>query len=190
MPLEKPEPVETRNQKRLPGWVFGLALVLLVGFLAIIGGSLNKKTAAPIKIGDPIPEFSLTSLSGEKFISSELKGKVVLLNFWASWCTTCEDEAAFLENVWKEMAPGGQVLFLGVDWADTDPEALAYLQKFGITYPSGPDLGTKVSQLFRITGVPETYVFDPAGKLAAVTIGPFESEAEIRSLINGLLPEG
>ena len=88
------------------------------------------------------------------------------------------------------MQPSGKVLFLGVDYADTEPEALAYLAKFGITYPSAPDLGTKVSQIFRITGVPETYVFDPAGRLAAVTIGPFESEAEIRSLINGLLPEG
>jgi cytochrome c biogenesis protein CcmG/thiol:disulfide interchange protein DsbE len=190
MTMEKSEPVEEKNQRRLPGWVFVLALALLVGFLAIIGGSLNKKTAAPVKIGDPIPEFTLTSFSGETFHSTDLKGKVVLLNFWASWCTTCEDEAAALENVWKEMQPGGKVLFLGVDWADTEPEALAYLEKFGITYPSGPDLGTKVSQLFRITGVPETYVFDASGRLAAVTIGPFESEAEIRSLINGLLPEG
>ncbi len=190
MALEKSESVEPKEQKRLPGWVFVLALALLVGFLAIIGGSLNKKTAAPIKIGDPIPDFSLTSFSGETYHSSDLKGKVVLLNFWASWCTTCEDEAAALENVWKEMAPGGKVLFLGVDWADTEPEALAYLEKFGTTYPSAPDLGTQVSQLFRITGVPETYVFDPAGNLAAVTIGPFESESEIRSLINGLLPEG
>lgn len=190
MTLEKLEPVEKKNEKHLPGWVVVTALALLVGFLAIIGGSLNKKTAPPIKIGDPIPEFSLTSFSGETFRSSDLKGQVVLLNFWASWCTACEDEAAFLENVWKEMKPGGKVLFLGVDWADTEPEALAYIQKFGITYPSGPDLGTKISQLFRITGVPETYIFDPAGKLAAVTIGPFESEAEIRSLIIGLLPEG
>ena len=58
MTVEKLEPVEKKNQKRLPGWVFVLALALLVGFLAIIGGSLNKKTAAPVKIGDPIPEFS------------------------------------------------------------------------------------------------------------------------------------
>lgn len=190
MTLEKSEPVEKKEQTRLPGWVFVLALALLVGFLAIIGGSLNKKTVAPVRIGDPMPEFTLTSFSGETFRSSDLKGKVVLLNFWASWCKACEEEAVELENVWKEMQPGGNVLFLGVDWADTEPEALAYLEKFGITYPNGPDLGTKVSQLFRITGVPETYVFDLSGRLAAVNIGPFKSEAEIRALINGLLPEG
>ncbi len=186
------EPTLTKKVEpnRLPGWVIVLSLAALVGFLAIIGSSLNKKSTPAFKIGDPIPEFTLTSFSGETYNSSELQGKVVVLNFWASWCVTCADEAAALQKVWTEMQPGGNVLFLGIAWTDTEVDALAYMDRFGITYPSGPDLGTKVSQLYRISGVPETYIYDTAGNLAAVKIGPFESETEIRSIIEGLLPEG
>jgi len=186
-------PEESENQsakKHLPGWVVALSLTVLVGFLSVIGSSLIKKSSPAMHIGDPIPEFTVSTFSGETYHSADLKGKVVLLNFWASWCTTCEEEAVALEKVWNEMQPGGKVIFLGVAWADTEPEASAYLDKFGITYPNGMDLGTRVSQLFRITGVPETYIFDTSGNLAAVTIGPFGSEAEIRSVIEGLLPEG
>jgi cytochrome c biogenesis protein CcmG/thiol:disulfide interchange protein DsbE len=66
---------------------------------------------------------------------------------------------------------------------DTEPNSLAYLNKFGITYANGPDLRTTVSQMFRIRGVPETYVIDPDGKLAYIKIGPFESKDEIISAI-------
>lgn len=187
MTLESSESGENKKANHLPGWVIVLALALLIGFLAIVGTSLGRKSSPPFQVGDPMPDFSLTSFSGETYRSADLKGQVVLINFWASWCTTCADEAAALENVWREMQPSGKVLFLGVDYTDTEPDALAYIQQFGLTYPSGPDLGTKVSELFRITGVPETYVFDATGKLAAVTIGPFTSEDEIRSVIQGLV---
>ena len=79
-------------------------------------------------------------------------------------------------------------MFLGVDYVDTEPQARAFLKKFGHTYPNGPDLRTAISQLFRIQGVPETYILDPDGTLEYVQIGPFESADEIRTLIDPLLP--
>ena len=173
--------------KRFPVWGIVIAVVLVVGFLGVIGASLNQKTSPPIRVGDPLPAFSLTTFDGQIINTSELKGKVVLINFWASWCTTCADEAPALQAVWNEVAPGGKVLFLGVDYSDTEPEARAYMQRFGLTYPSGPDLGTRISQRFRITGVPETYVFDTSGRLASVTIGPFENVEEIRTVINSAM---
>lgn len=171
------------KSSRLPGWVIVLALAVLAGFLALIGSSLVRKSSPPIRVGDLIPDLTFTSFSGETYRLADLKGNVVLINFWASWCTTCEDEAVALQTVWQEMQPGGRVVFLGVDWADTEPEARAYLNRFGITYPSGPDLGTRISQRFRITGVPETYLFDTSGHLASVTIGPFSSAEEIRTAV-------
>ena len=77
-----------------------------------------------------------------------------------------------MEQVWREYKDGGQVVFLGVDWVDTEPEARGYLKKFDITYPNGPDLRTSISQLFRIKGVPETYLIGKDGKLADFQIGP------------------
>ena len=81
----------------------------------------------------------------------------------------------------------GDVIFLGVDYVDTEPQALSYLEKFQITYPNGPDLRTRISQAFRIRGVPETYFIDSEGKLAFKQIGPFSSLAEIKSVIDPLL---
>ena len=70
---------------------------------------------------------------------------------------------------------------------DTEPEALGYLKKFEITYPNGPDLGTRISQMFRIQGVPETYFIDQTGKLVYAQIGPFASEADIHAIIDPMI---
>jgi cytochrome c biogenesis protein CcmG/thiol:disulfide interchange protein DsbE len=110
-----------------------------------------------------------------------------MINFWASWCKPCEQEASDLRSAWDYYKDKGQVVFIGMDYVDTEPEARAYLEKFNITYPNGPDLGTKVSQLFRIKGVPETYFIDPTGVLRYVQVGPFTSVDEIKSIIDPLL---
>ncbi|HBF41235.1 MAG TPA: hypothetical protein DDW19_05545 [Anaerolineaceae bacterium] len=179
--------VNDAKPRHVPVWGSIIAVLLLVGFLGVMGASLVRNSTAPIKVGDAMPEFVLTSFEGQSYSPAELKGRVVLINFWASWCTTCADEAAALQTAWNAYEPGGKVLFLGVDYSDTEPEAKAYMQYFGLTYPSGADLGTRISQLFGITGVPETYVFDASGKLVSVTIGPFKNVDEIRSIVDGAL---
>ncbi len=78
---------------------------------------------------------------------------------------------------------------MGVDWTDTEAKANQYLEKFDITYPNGPDLGTRISQAYRTTGVPETYIIDQNGTLAYVKFSPFMSLNEITNAINPLLVE-
>ena len=95
----------------------------------------------------------------------------MVVNFWASWCVECYKEAALLEQAWQDHKDQG-VIFVGVDHLDTPKEALAYMEKYGITYPSGPDLGDKISQDYAITGVPETFFIDKDGNIAHVQIGP------------------
>jgi cytochrome c biogenesis protein CcmG/thiol:disulfide interchange protein DsbE len=180
---EKAQPA----QRGLPLWVMVTAFVVLLAFLAIIGLGLRRTQSGPITVGQDVPAFSLSTFDGQVINSADLAGKVIVLNFWASWCKPCEQEAAELEQAWKLYEPTGRVVFLGADYVDTEPEARKYLEKFGITYPNGPDLGTKISQMFRIRGVPETYFIDTDGKLAYVKIGPFISLQEIQSVIDGLL---
>lgn len=159
----------------------------LVLLLIIVGLMLARRQQGPVSVGSLAPEFSLTSFDGEDYQLSDLRGKVVLVNFWASWCKPCEQEAADMETAWRYYAPRGDVLFLGVDWTDTEPKALAYLEKFNITYPNGPDLRTRISQAYRTTGVPETYIIDKDGRLAYVKLSPFTSLSEIQAAIDPLL---
>jgi len=167
----------------------------LVVLLMVIGIVLNRRSEGNIQVGNRIPDFTLPLFSGyesndqSEIRFSDLRGKVVVINFWASWCKPCELEAADLQAAWEYYRPTGQVIFLGVNYVDTEPEARLYLQKFGITYPNGPDLGTRISQLFRISGVPETYFVDKNGVLRYVRVGPFTSLEEIQRQVDLLLAE-
>jgi cytochrome c biogenesis protein CcmG/thiol:disulfide interchange protein DsbE len=162
---------------------------LLILLLVIVGSMLAKRQQGPIRVGAPVPDFTLTSFDGQSYKLSDLKGKVVLVNFWASWCKPCEQEAADLEMAWRYYQPRGDVVFLGVDWTDTERNAKEYLTKFDVTYPNGPDLGTRISQAYRTTGVPETYLIDREGNLAYVKLSPFLSLAEVQAAVDRLLEE-
>ena len=159
----------------------------LVLLLMVLGVGLIQSQQGQVGQGEMAPDFELISFSGETYQISDFRGSVIVVNFWASWCESCKPEAADLEAAHKYYQPRGDVLFLGVDYVDTEPEALAYLEEFQVTYPNGPDLRTKISQAFRITGVPETYIIDQDGVIVYVRIGPFRSLEEIKSFIDPLL---
>ncbi len=178
---------EIKPPKKLPRWIVIGVFVVLLGFLALIGWGLKNAQEGPVQIGQKVPSFELSTFDGEKINTEDLIGKVVVINFWASWCKPCEQEAAELEEAWRYYEDSGKVVFLGVDYVDTETEALGYLEKFDITYPNGPDLRTAISQIFRISGVPETYIIDGTGRLAARKIGPFMSINEITSMIDTAL---
>jgi cytochrome c biogenesis protein CcmG/thiol:disulfide interchange protein DsbE len=187
MTVETHETTTTSTGKRLPLWVMGASFAGLLAFLALIAWGLNRNQAGPIVIGQKVPGFSLTTFDGQTLKTADYSGKVVVINFWASWCQPCEQEAPALEQAWQVYKQGGQVVFLGVDYVDTEPQALAFMKKFSVSYPNGPDLRTVISQMFHTTGVPETYILDRQGKLAYVKKGPFMSVVEITSVVDGLV---
>ena len=172
-------------------WVF------LVGLLTILGFQLNRTQEGTVQPGSRISDFTMTLFEGYEFNDqtqinfSDLRGKVVVINFWASWCKPCEQEAAALQAAWQEYEPTGQVVFIGADYVDTPTEANIYLKKFNITYPNGEDRDIQrarpLSQYFRITGVPETYFIDKDGILRYVHIGPLMTIDQIRAQIDPLL---
>ena len=177
----------TSAGKRLPLWVIVVSFAGLLAFLTLIAWGLHRNQAGPIAIGQKVPPFSLTTFDGQVLKTTDYAGKVLVINFWASWCQPCEQEANSMEQAWQVYKPGGQVVFLGVDYVDTAPQALAFMKKFEVSYPNGPDLRTIISQMFHTTGVPETYILDQQGKLAYVKKGPFMSIAEITSVVDGLV---
>jgi cytochrome c biogenesis protein CcmG/thiol:disulfide interchange protein DsbE len=187
--------IENKPARRgVPLWVQIIIWAVLAGLLVLVAIILGKRQQGTVQPGDQIPDFTLNLFSGYEHQGqsqvklSDLRGKVVVLNFWASWCKPCEQEAAELQQAWDKYGPSGDVVFLGADYVDTEPEARVYLQKFGIKYANGPDMGTRISQMFRIRGVPETYFIDKQGVLQYVKIGPFASVDEISTQIDKLLP--
>lgn len=161
----------------LAGW----GLIMLVSLQRVESTQLN---------GSKAPEFTLPlfdQFEEDEIKLADLRGQVVVINFWASWCVECYKEAALLEQAWREHEGQG-VMFIGVDHLDTEKEALAYMEKYGITYPSGPDLGDRISRDYAITGVPETFFIDKDGNIAHVQIGPIERE-QLYSLLEKLVAQ-
>lgn len=175
------------NQKFRPRWGRILAWTALAGLLLLLFFGLLRAQRGQLKVGEQAPDFTLTTFDGQTIRLEDLKGKIVLLNLWASWCKPCEQEAVDLESTWRYYEPHGDVVFLGVAWTDTDKKSLEYLSKFDITYPNGPDLGTRIYHAYRATGVPETYIIDRKGTLASVKLSPFLSIEEIKRAIDPLL---
>jgi cytochrome c biogenesis protein CcmG/thiol:disulfide interchange protein DsbE len=181
------------RRRGVPLWAQILIWAVLIALLIVLAITLKRSQQGTAQPGDKIQDFQLSMFSGYEMNGrnqvslSDLRGKVLLINFWASWCKPCEQEAAELRTAWAHYQDSGDVVFIGVDYVDTEPEARAYLEKFNIRYPNGPDVGTRVSQLFRIQGVPETYFVDKTGVLRYVQIGPFTSADQIQSIIDPLL---
>jgi len=162
--------INETNRRQIKSFYIIAAFVVLVAFLGLLGWGLVKAQKSPITSG-AAPDFTLTSFDGKTLTLSKLQGKVVVVNFWASWCPPCRVEAPYLEQTWRKYKDRG-VVFIGVDYVDTEPNALTYLKEFDITYFNGPDLGTRISQSYNIKGVPETYYVARNGEVRGNTIGP------------------
>lgn len=176
---------ETHTRVRMR-WGQWLAYGLLAALIGLLAWRIQDVYAGPVE-GGMAPDFTLTTFEGESITLSELRGQVVVINFWASWCDPCRDEAAYLENTWRKYQDQG-VMFLGVDYVDTEREALAYLAEFDITYPNGPDLGTRISDAYRIQGVPETFFIAKNGEVRSMHTGPLASP-QLDVIIEELLAE-
>jgi len=178
---------QAKPARRRTLWL-ALALALILAFVGVLAFGLRPKTSVVLQ-GHPAPNFELTAFNGEfdgqHFSLKDMRGQVVVLNFWASWCVECEKEAALLEQAWRDYRDRG-VWFIGVDYLDIDTEGLAYLERFDITYPNGPDIGSRIFQDYQCTGVPETFFIDQNGIIRHVQIGPL-TEPELYGLLDRLL---
>lgn len=169
-------------------WRAGIIVTFAVvlALLALFAWGLKKSQAGPRDSG-MAPDFTITGFDGRVATVSKLRGRVVIINFWASWCPPCREEAAYLEQTWRKYKDRG-VVFIGVDYVDTEKPALAYIKELDITYINGPDLGTRIAQAYNIQGVPETYFVAKNGQLRGVHIGPMKSP-QLDEKIDELLVE-
>jgi cytochrome c biogenesis protein CcmG/thiol:disulfide interchange protein DsbE len=149
-----------------------VALAAVAGLLGLLVWRLTHQSHPP-KIGGPAPTFTLKRIDGDGKLSlASLRGRPVVLNFWASWCVPCKGEAKTLEQAWRQYRGKG-VVFLGVDYHDVTSDARTFIEHHGVTYLTVQDGSGMVGDRYGLTGVPETFFIDRRGRLVGVHIlGP------------------
>ena len=180
-------------------WIILLAGLPLLAFLAILvwaslqtggragGLGVNTEFGVAEVEKEPAKDFALDVQSGDTLVLSDLEGKVVMVDFWASWCAPCRQEAAVLEETYQQFA-GTDVEFVGVNIWDLPDNAAAYLVDFGISYPNGVDAEGVIAIDYGVKGIPEKFFIDRHGNIRQKFVGPIRPE-KLQETLYELLAE-
>lgn len=147
-----------------------IIVIVPIVWLLAYGFSRDPRYIVSPLMGRQAPEFTLTLFDGKTVSLSDYRGKVVFLNFWASWCPPCRAEARDLEAAWQKFKDQ-DIVFLGIDIQDTEKDALAFLREFNVTYPNGRDASGKISVDYGVWGIPETFFIDGEGRITYKHVG-------------------
>ncbi|MBV9175381.1 MAG: TlpA family protein disulfide reductase [Chloroflexi bacterium] len=159
----------SRNRAWMPAALAAVSGIVVLALLGLMWFGLQQKEIAGSKVVNVpftrAPDFTLGLFDGSSLtLSDALKsGKPVVVNFWASWCAPCADEAPVLEEAARRN--GNAFTFVGVNVQDIDSDAQVFLRKYGVTYPNGSGNAGPISVQYGMRGVPETYFIAPDGRL-------------------------
>lgn len=169
------------------------AVVLAVlGVVALLASGLGhdpKAVASPL-VGRSAPDFRLQGMQGPPVRLSDLRGQVVVVNFWASWCAECRTEQQSLNQTWADFRDSG-VVVVGVNFQDQRADAEQYLGSMGVTYPAVEDTQSRTALAYGLRGVPETFVVDRSGRIVDRVIGPVDAQrlaTTLTTLTRGATP--
>jgi cytochrome c biogenesis protein CcmG/thiol:disulfide interchange protein DsbE len=145
-----------------------LPLVLLLAWAVIVGPRLAAPAGA--RVGSPAPELSLADLEGNPIRLADLRGRPVIVNFWASWCGPCVEEFPLLEQARQRHAAGGLTV-IGVVFQDSSEAARDFMSRMGAEWQAAMDPGERAADRYGIFGPPETFFIDANGTVVARQIG-------------------
>jgi cytochrome c biogenesis protein CcmG, thiol:disulfide interchange protein DsbE len=173
-----------------PTWLRVLAAVVpAAAFIALLGFGLRGADGPPAP-GDPAPDFEAAPLvNAEDPVSlSDFRGRPVLVNFWASWCEPCVDEAPMLRQAHSEF--GDDVAFVGVDIRDSRADALRFVDRHQLDYVHVRDEQLEIYRDYGLTGQPESFLIDAEGRVVDHAQGPFPSKRDLFALLEDLVSRG
>lgn len=150
-------------------------VLIAVGVLVAVVGFVWLRSAKyePLAVGKPAPDFVLTDLNNRKVRLSDFRGKVVFLNFWATWCKPCKDEMPSMEILHRKFAKDGLVvLAVSIDRITTVKDIQPFIKSLNLTFPVLVDSWGKTDMPYKRTGVPETFIIDQQGIIREIVIGP------------------
>ena len=159
------EPNKEKVMKRV--FIFTVSLLVL-GTLARVNAQ-EKETL--VKVGDDVPEFVVEMFDGQKINIKDLKGKIVLINFWATWCPPCQEE---LKRVQKEIIDrfkGKDFVFLAISREETREQVKKFRERNGYTFPMGLDPERKIYSKFATATIPRNFIIDKKGKIVEIEVG-------------------
>jgi cytochrome c biogenesis protein CcmG/thiol:disulfide interchange protein DsbE len=170
------------KQALIPLAILPLILLLAYGFWT------DPKAIPSPLIRKAAPSFRMTVFDGGELSLEALRGKPVVLNFWASWCyPACYEEAPLLESTWRKYRAQG-LMIVGVDIQDKEANAREFMRRFSFTFPNGPDPGSKISIDYGVYGVPETFFIDREGRITYKHVGgvtPMLMDEQVQVLLKG-----
>jgi cytochrome c biogenesis protein CcmG/thiol:disulfide interchange protein DsbE len=162
--------------------------VVPVLMLLAYGFKTNPREIPSPLLDRPAAAFTVTTFGGSPLSLESLRGKVVMLNFWASWCRpACYEEAPALERTWREYKDKG-VVVVGIDIQDRDEAARTFLAEFGHSFPNAPDPAGRIAVDYGVYGVPETFFIDRKGRVRFKQVGALTDELA-RQRLDTLLKE-
>lgn len=158
------------------GGAIGAAVLVAVAVFAALWAS--GPPPEPILPGQEAPAFSLPSLDGAAVRLADQRGKVVLLNFWATWCKPCEDEMPAMQRLYERLA-GAEFEMLAVSVDEERPVVEAFRERLGLTFPILHDPGKEVAAAYQSYRFPESYLIDRDGRILARYVGPRSWDAAV-----------
>ncbi len=168
-----------QTQESKSGRLWLTIFVVLVVAIPIILITLKEKDSGsrfkiPLQEGNPAPDFTFPDLDGRQVSLSDFRGKVVLVNIWATWCPPCRDEMPSMQKLYERFkGEHFEILAVSID-ADGREAVAPFMQQMNLTFPALLDPEGKIRSLYAITGVPESFIIDKNGILVQRVIGPLD----------------
>lgn len=150
-----------------------IAVVILTGIIGAVW--LKSSKYEPVVVGSYAPDFTLKDMNNIEYTLSSLRGKVVFVNFWATWCKSCKEEMPSMQALYaylKERNMPFEMLAISMDRVTTQKEINPFARSLGLTFPILLDPWGKTDGQYKLTGVPETYIIDQEGRVVEKIIGP------------------
>ena len=162
------------------------ALAVVLALLGLLGWKVFASEGPVARVGEPVPSFDLPTLDGEgRLVVDGKRAKPMVINFWATWCGPCRDEAPILAAAWRKYR--GRVDFVGVDIKDFNGDANDFVREYDLRFPMAYDGSGSLWEPWGITALPETFVVDSSGTIVAHQARAFDDAEELEAAIERAL---